>query len=295
MTNYGQIMEKVIRCGKYGSKARFIEVDIGPDTRDTRKRNSRQRKKNVSEPKQKILNDKNAIRYLFQLIKANFTEADNKMDLSYKGKFKPKNEDEADNNIRNYIDRVNRARKKLGLPKARYICITEYGRKGGRIHHHLLISGGLDRDLMEALWCDRKRKGVKERERLGYANCDRLQFEKDGIVGLSVYISKDLRKGEMTEGQMTLEDLIPDAKVKGKRRWMQSKGLIKPWYTIPEHPRYTNRRVEKIVNMPPDCEAVREFFEKKYKGYELDTCEYIFNDFTSRWSIYLTMHLKDDS
>jgi hypothetical protein len=47
--------------------------------------------------------------------------------------------------------------------------------------------------------------------------------------------------------------------------------------------------------MPPDCEAVREFFEKKYKGYELDTCEYSFNDFTSRWSIYLTMHLKDDS
>lgn len=287
------IREKIIRCGKKGKKAKFIEVDIGPDAFDVRKRNSRHKKQNVSEPKQKLLNDKNSIRYLYQLIKCNFTEDDYRLDLVYKNKFRPKTEKEADSMIRNYIDRVNRAREKQGLGAVRYICVTEYGKRG-HIHHHLLISGGLDRDTMEALWCDRKRKGIKERERLGYANCDNLQFTDEGIVGLSIYITKEIRKEQMTEGQMTLEDLIPDSKIKGKRRWMQSKGLIKPWYTVPEKRRYTRRKIEQIVMMPSDCEDVKRFFENKYKGYALDRCEYYYNDFTARWSIYLTMHLKKD-
>lgn len=289
---YGAIREKIIRCSKRGKKAKYIEVDIGPEYDTTALRNCREPKKNVSVPKQKALNDKRAIRYLFQLIKTNFTSNDYRLDLTYKNKFLPKTEEEANKNIRNYLARVDRSRAKEGLGKAKYIVITEYGKKHRRIHHHVLIEGGLDRDLMEQLWCDRKRKDTDKRESLGYVNCDRLQFNDDGIQGLMIYISKDLINDEVAAGQMTLDDLYKTNNTKGKRRWMQSKGLIKPWCSIPQRHRYTKRKLEKLVKIPSTSMEIRNFFEHKYPGYKLDSCEYEFNDFTAEWSIYLKMHLK---
>lgn len=291
MIYYGAIREKIIRCSSRRKKAKYIEVDIGPEYDSAPKRNSRKTKERITEPKQKLLNDKNAIRYLFQLIKSNFTQNDYRIDLTFKDKYLPKTEEEADKIIRNYLNRVDRARKKAGLKKARYIVITEYGKRKGRIHYHVLIEGGLDRDVMEGLWCARKKKGVEKRESLGYANCDRLQFTSDGIQGLMIYITKDLMQGGI-EGQMTIDDLMKK-KTKGKRRWMQSKGLIKPWVSIPQKRRYTKRKIEQLVRMPSDCEYIKTFFESKYKGYKLDECRYEYNDYVGEWSIYLKMHLRE--
>lgn len=291
----GAIKEKIIRCGPYGKKAPHIEIEIYPNTEPVVK-TPRRTKNTVSAPKQKLLNDKKSIRYLFQLIKANFTSADFRLDLTYKNKFLPRTEEEMNKRIDNYMDRVNRARAKAGLPKAKYICIDEYGKKNGRIHHHLLISGGLERDLMEQLWCDRKRKGVKTRESLGYANCDRLQFSEDGIEGLAIYITKDMRKDEVTEGQLTIDDILPNGKkegLKGKRHWRQSKGLTKPWYKPPSDKAYTRKKVLDIVhNYTPDSEDLKKYFERKYKGYALDKCYYEWNEYLGMWSISLRMHLK---
>lgn len=287
----GPIKEKIIRCGPYGKKAPYIEIEIYPNTEPERMP-GRKRKTNVAPPKQKLLNDKRAIRYLFQLIKSNFGSRDYKLELTYSNKFKPKTEKEVHSMIHNYVARINRARAKQGLPKAKFICITEYGKCNGRIHHHMLINGGLDRDLMEQLWCDRKRKGVKERKPLGYANCDRLQFNEEGIEGLSVYITKDLKREEITEGQITLEDML-QCNLKGKRHWMQSKGLTKPWYNTPSDKTYSRKKVLSIVNYhAPDSEAVKHIFERKYKGYALDKCYYEWNEYLGMWSISLRMHLK---
>lgn len=288
----GAIREKIIRCGPYGKKAPFIEVEIYPNTEPVI-RMPRRGKQNVSAPKQKTLNDKRAIRYLFQLIKTNFTSKDLRIDLSYANKFLPKSEKEMLQMITNYIDRVNRARAKKGLKKAQYICVNEYGKKNGRIHHHLLISGGLDRDEMEALWCDRKRKGRTEREALGYANCDRLQFNQDGIEGLSIYITKDMRREEVTEGQISIDDLLGVKDQKGKKHWLQSKGLKKPWHKPPSDKAYSRKKVLDIVNHhAPDSQAVKQIFERKYKGYALDKCYYEWNEYLGMWSISLRMHLK---
>lgn len=301
----GAIKEKIIRCGPYGRKAPFIEIEIYPNT-EANFITPRRKKIEVSAPKQKYFNDKKAIRYLFQLIKTNFTSRDLHLDLSYADKFKPKTQEEADKMIRNYMERINRSRKKAGMKKADYICITEYGKENGRIHHHMLISGGLSRDEMEKLWCDRKRKGQQEREALGYANCDRLQFTKEGIEGLSIYITKDMRKKQTTEGQLTLEDieeftkgkiaiedLLGGGDKKGKRHWKQSKGLKKPWFTPPSDKKYSRKKVLEIVNRyAPDSEEVKKLFERKYKGYELDRCYYEWNEYLAMWSISLRMHLK---
>lgn len=290
MKGYGSIREKIIRLGRYGQKSQFIEVDIIPNIDIGRSRGRTRRKRRFeSEPKQKALNTKRAIRYLFQLIKCNFTSEDYRLELTYSEKFLPESEEKAIRMVKNYIDRVNREREKVGLSKAKYICIHEYGKKNNRMHHHMLISGGLDRDKMEALWCDRLRKGQKERERLGYVNCDRLQFDKSGIEGLSFYITKDM-KNYRTDGQLTLEELMGE-KPKGKRRWMQSRGLIRPWSFPPNDFKYSKKNVEDIVKMPSDCENVKRLFERIYRGYELDKCQYEYNEYLGQWSIYLKMHL----
>ncbi len=54
--------------------------------------------------------------------------------------------------MRNYIRRIQRLRKKRGLPPLKYIAVTERGKKGGRYHHHITINGGIDRDELESLW-----------------------------------------------------------------------------------------------------------------------------------------------
>lgn len=298
----GAVKEKVIRCGPYGRKAPYIEISIYPNTESEEIPSPRRRKIEVTAPRQKRFNDKKAIRYLFQLIKTNFASKDCRVDLTYSDKFLPKTKKEADRMLQNYIDRVNRRRFKAGLPKAEYICVTEYGSKQGRVHHHLLISGGLDRDEMESLWCDRKRKGKKERELLGYVNCDRLRFTKDGIEGLSIYITKEMRKRAVTEGQRSLEDLEAGISIdslvgeeggKGARHWKQSKGLKKPWYTPPSDTVYTRKKVLQIIQKyAPDSEGARLYFEQKYKGYELTKCIYEWNEYIGAWSIELMMHLK---
>ena len=60
-----------------------------------------------------------------------------------------------------------------GLPPLKYIVVTERGKKGGRIHHHITVNGGIDRDELESLWG------------LGYANSRRLQFTENGLAGLA--------------------------------------------------------------------------------------------------------------
>ena len=155
---------------------------------------------------------------------------------------------------------------------------------------------------MESLWCDRKRKGKKERELLGYVNCDRLRFTKDGIEGLAIYITKEMRKRTVTEGQISLEDLeagismdslVNEESGKGSRHWKQSKGLKKPWYTPPSDTVYSRKKVLQIIQKyAPDSEGARLYFEQKYKGYELTKCIYEWNEYIGAWSIELMMHLK---
>ena len=64
----------------------------------------------------------------------------------------PESPEEAQRLLRNYIRRVQRARKKQGLPPLKYIAVTEKGSKNGRYHHHVTLSGGMDRDELEKLW-----------------------------------------------------------------------------------------------------------------------------------------------
>ena len=261
------IREKKIYCGKG-----YLEVDIIPRTENkNRIPGKRSKKQKVSAPKQKNLNDKNAKRYFIQLVNSNFGKDDLHVTATYAPEHLPATLEEAEKEAANYIRRISYRMKKEGLPPLKYILVTECKYKGQdekpiRIHHHIILNGGLDRDTLEALWGRRRKKGEKQGKKIGFVNADRLQPDEYGLEALCRYLTKDPQ---------------------GKKRWSSSQNLVKPWYRNNDR-KYSRRQVQEAAKLPDD----KHFWEKKYPGYELTECIPEYNDFTG-WSIYLKMHRRE--
>ena len=146
MINRSFIREKVVHCGK-----NFLSPEIYPYSGQQQQAVGRKRGKkvNVSAPKQKNLNDRRAKRYFIQLANGNFGVGDLVVHLTYAPEFLPESEEEAAKIVAKYLRRVAYLRKKRGLPFLKYLLVTQIGRKKDgthRIHHHVLMNGGLDRD-----------------------------------------------------------------------------------------------------------------------------------------------------
>ena len=161
--------EKKYTCGEY------LDVYIYPVFETGKLGGGKRAKKKPSTEAQKKLNQRHREEKLVRLLHANFTPEDLEIHLTYKGE-QPGSDEEAARNLRNYIRRIQRLRKKMGLPPLKYIAVTERGKRGGRYHHHITVNGGIDRDTLESMW------------EYGYANSRRLQFTEDGLAGLGNYI-----------------------------------------------------------------------------------------------------------
>ena len=194
--------------------------------------------------------------------------------MTYNDKFLPVTLEDAEREVRNYLDRVSYRRKKEGLEPLKYILVTECKTEKGkeRWHHHIIMNGGLDRtNVVEALWSRPKKKGQKIGESLGIVNSRRIQIEDDGkgISALGNYLSKD---------------------PKGKKRWSTSKNLERPWTRANDY-EYSRRELEKIVKDAPG----REYWEKKYPGWTLENSDYaysaVYNEITG-WSLYLKLRRR---
>ncbi len=269
------IREKTIYCGK-----RYREVDIYTYTSAqsiASRRGVRSKKRKVSEPKQKNLNEKNSRRYFIQTANLNFASDLGALHVSctYSDKYLPYSVEEAEREVRNYLRRIQYERKKYGLPPLKYMLVTastvdKLTGKPGRIHHHILMNGGLDRDTVENLWRKRKRRGQEKGESIGYCNADRLQGGESGIAALCSYLAKQAG---------------------GKKRWSSSHNLERPESRSWDG-RFSRRQVEKWAIDRPD----RDFWERKYPGWtwtdEDYGVSYEYNAFTG-WSIYLKLRKKE--
>ena len=263
--------EKKIYCGDWSR-----EVDIFPYTdaqKDASRKRKRSKKIRESEPKQKNLNDKNARRYLVQLGNLNFLGDKDALHVTatYRPKYLPETLEDAEREIHNFLRRVQARRKKEGLPPLKYIlvtaCTTEKNSdKPVRIHHHIVMNGGLDRDTVEGLWRRRRKKGQEIGDKIGFCNADRLQADENGIAALSNYLAR--QSG-------------------GKKRWSSSHNLKRPESRTNDG-KYTRRQVEKWAKERPG----REFWEKKYPGWTLTDEDYgvtyVFHEQTG-WSVYLKL------
>lgn len=194
---------------------------------------------------QRKLNARNARHALSDLLNINFGPADVSIRLSYA--VEPESPEAAVQLVRNYIRRVKLLRRKYGLPELKYLYTTEQGKKSGRLHHHLVISGGIDRDTLEALWGH------------GYANSRRLQFDEHGLIGLAHYL--------IDETKLEREANEEPGKRCTFRRWHCSKNLIRP------EPKKNDYRIRvcdaKYIDQNPDD---REYIENLYPGYRLAEC-----------------------
>ena len=167
--------------------------------------------------------------------------------------------EEALRNMKNYIRRVNRKRKQLGLPNARYVYVTECS-PSGRWHHHIVMDGDLDMDTVESLWTKGKRNQVR-----------RLEKDENGLSGMAHYLTKE---------------------PKGTKRWTPSKGLRQPSERV-NHQKFQRKEVRQMIE---DADTVKPLMEKWYaaEGYVYTSSVIRYNDVNGRFYIYARLRKPPD-
>lgn len=286
----GFVRENTVYCG---DRIKEVSIINYTDGRLKYNRSGKRRKKtNVSAPKQQNLNDKNARDYLRQLLATNFSESGSgyHVTLTYDRDSLPCDPDEADKIAELYLRRLKSEYKRRGA-ELKYIMITSYNysRKTGelvRLHHHIVLSSGIDRLYIKNQWRKPLQKGedyrqyphfvkygIRRGERYGICNCDELEPDDSGLGGLADYLKNQPREA-------------------AKRRWRSSQNLRKPQRVPPNDDKYSRRQVEKICKSPFDV----DFWERKYPGWTVArpheySYEARYNDFTG-WSIHLRLVKK---
>lgn len=255
--------------------ADYMDVDIFHYTDNQKKnvRGKRAKKKVESAPKQNNLNDKNAKRYFRWLVHSNFVRNDYYVTLTYNNRSLPSTVEEAKKQAKNYLGRVAYKRKKDGLDPLKYILITESNTKDGkptRIHHHILINSGLDRDVLEDLWRKKRKKGQKKGDVYGTANIKRLQPDEEGLAKLANYLTKAPNK---------------------KKRWSSSQNLVRPYSTTRDSKYRSRRDVENFAN-----NLTVEEVQKRYPGWTVAGKDNGMNAYENEYtghSIYLRLKRID--
>ena len=227
----------------------FLEVDIYPIFRPSLKK--RKAKAKPTEEAQKKLNDHNAEKKLIRLVNANFTEDDIRLDLTYADAFVPDSDEGACRDLRNYLRRLKRLCKKLGI-QLKYIATTERGKRKGRYHHHILLPGGIPTRELARLWGK------------GYPTVKPLVFNEVGLAGIAVYLMKDSIYG---------------------KRWIASQNLIRPV------PKQRDGRISATMAalLARDSED-RKIFEDLYPGWKYAEVRPIYNEINSHTYLCIRMY-----
>lgn len=227
-----------------------------------RKKTGHVLKRLPSKEKMQRQNEKRAKQMLVHLMNANFGAGDLHATCTYSGPELP-TEEQCANDVKNYMRRINRERGKRGLPPARYIYVIE-GKteedKRTRVHTHIILEKGLDRDTVERLWQCGKQTGAAR----GTCNADRLQPGDMQLTALATYLAKD---------------------PKGRKRWKGSKNLKKPEVFISDH-KIKRAHIAKLARN--EVNPI-EFFAKLYPGYQLRDMEIKTNQYISGAAVCVKM------
>lgn len=209
MPNY----KKEIRSGD------VIEIEFYFSPRKIGKSIPRSKNINLTASQQIEANFRRARKNLSRLINANFNKRDMHITLTYRDA--PSSIEEAQKLQAKFTRRLRKKRRDLKLPELKWIAVTEGGHDeefikkhkrlndhDPRIHHHMIISGGVTLEALQEMW------------EYGVIIVSMLSSEGD-YTGLAHYITKEPME-------------------RHKKRWSQSRNLVKPKVTIKEimNPRY---------------------------------------------------------
>ena len=260
LTGDGSFLEEpsFIPVGRMGYRRRTtvsgprIDAEVFPVFGRNQRGDLRRAKSQITRDAQQRANDERSRLHFIQIVEMNFTEKDVAIGLDYAGK--APTPERVDKDIRNFIARVKRARKKAGLPEMKYAYaiggdeMPAAGYSGKRPHVHMIMTGGIDRDVLEQIW------------KHGRANCDRLQPRDEGLGGIAVYFTR--QKQDRPEKP-------------GVRKWRGSRNLKQP---VPRSrdARMPNSRVKRIArDFRNEAKGV---MEKLYPGYQLQDCQVRYSD-----------------
>ena len=220
-----------------------LEAEIYPICGREERERAREAKKNLTPEKIQLHNDEKARRYLVQLMDANFGKGDLSIGLTYKNN---PGQVRVEKDVKNFVERLRRARNRKGLPELKYIYAVEWVEDGRekRPHCHFITQGDMGADELKEIW---------GRE-TGFCNIDALQPDKEsGLEALARYIY-DQNPGTPRE--------------KGKRKYSCSKNLKKPKTRVSDTKatRATVKRLSGVFETDP--REARRIMEKLYPGYE---------------------------
>lgn len=218
-----------------------LECEIFPIW-NTQGEAARAKKAKASRPAQQHLNQQSTKKAIARLSNNNFTKKDIWITLGYDDQSLPETPTAARRDLINYLRRVKRRRKALGLPALRYIYVTEWEDGTGgtpiRTHHHIILSGDMDRDWLENQW-----------QGGAYPQARRLRPKDCGITGLALYIAGQGKRCQ--------------------RLWGHSQNLKIPKPTIADH-KITRRQMQQLAINQNTAPA---FFESVFRGYRFQDTE----------------------
>jgi hypothetical protein len=262
LSDYWKSQPSATRVGKMGYRTRTtkagprLEVEIYPIFGREQERRARTAKQSQTREKQQRLNDERSRRHFVQLLDANFTKDDISITMTYQT---APGYDRAKKDVRNFIDRVRRTREKRGLPELKYAGSIEDEQDGRRtrIHIHMVMSGGIERDELEKIWAK------------GLVNADRLQPNENGLEAIGRYIIKQQ---------------------KNRHRWLASRNLKQP-KTRTSDTKASNGRVKRIANGFQN--EAKEVLEKMYRDYTYSKSSVYYSDVVDGVYIRCVMRRKE--
>lgn len=197
-------------------------------------------------------NEKNRWRRLQRIILANFHEGDWHLILKYRPGERPDTYEEAKAHRRKFLDRMREAYKKAGIP-FKWIIVTERGKKGGVLHHHLVIED-VRRDGIDTV------KLVKKLWTYGNEFFSSL-YENGEYEQLAQYIVKSETKEEC--GWCTYSrsrNLIipqPDVEMIPHKRWRNPPVAPKGWYVVQDS---IWNGENKVTGLPVQHYTIKKLF-----------------------------------
>ena len=226
-----------IRVGRMGYRTRTIkagprlEVEIYPIFGRESTGRLRAARQNVTTEAMRKLNEERSRRRVVQLADANFTDQDIHLTLTYR---QAPQYEQAKKDVKNFLRTLKRKREQRGMEPLKYIYSIEGDDDGQRerIHVHMLISGGIARAELEAIWAK------------GYANADRLQPNEFGLEAVARYITKQQRN---------------------RRKWCCSRNMKDTIKQRPSDTKVSNARVRRLAMDLPN--TAKGIMEKLYPGY----------------------------
>lgn len=209
-----------------------------------------------SKPSQKNLNDKKAHTYCTHIIDHNFTNKDLMVTLTYSDDALVVFE-KARKDVVNYLRRLGAYLKRHNLGELKYVYVIEYDNSDEhkiRVHHHIVLSGNVPRDVCEEKWT------------CGFVNTKRLQANEYGFTALANYITK--------------------TKQSTGKRFATSQNLKR--VPVFESDYKTSKR--KAFDMHKNENYAIEQLQKMNKGYLVNDVQSIFSDISG--GIYLVARLR---